>query len=101
MTSNSMRLADSIPTIQELLDSPISNFITLAANDCGYEGTTEDIIVNYVHPLFLKSKEDASQADNTNWCQAMDSQFTEEYWEAAVTEIENLESMSVWKVVDL
>ena len=31
----------------------------------------------------------------------MDSQFTEEYWEAAVTEIENLESMSVWKVVDL
>ena len=30
MKLNSMHLADSIPIIQELLDSPISNFITLA-----------------------------------------------------------------------
>ena len=56
MTLEYMQLADSITTIAELLDSPISNFLTLAANYCGYEGTTEDIIVNYVHPLFLKSK---------------------------------------------
>ena len=77
MTSNSMRLADSIPTIQELLDSPISNFITLAANDCGYEGTTKDPIVNYVHPLFLKYKSAAGQADNPNWCQSMDGQFAD------------------------
>ena len=39
MTLNSMHLEESIPTITELLDSSISNYITLAANDCGYSGT--------------------------------------------------------------
>ena len=61
-----MHLADSIPTISELLDSPISNFVTLDANYCGYSGTIEDLIINYVHPLFLKSKAGASQDYNPN-----------------------------------
>ena len=100
ITLNYMHLADSIPTISELLEIPIFKSITLAANDCGYEGTTKDLIVNYVHPLFLKAKSATSNADNTNWRQAMDGQFSDEYWEAAVTEIETLESMSAWKVVD-
>ena len=52
MTVNSMRLDNSIPTIKELLDSPISKLITLAANDCVYSGTSEDLIVNHVHPFF-------------------------------------------------
>ena len=93
-------MADSIPTITELLDSPISKFIALAANDCGYEGTTQDLIVNYVHPLFLKAKAAASQEDNPNWRQDMNGQFADEYWEAAVTEIETLESMHAWGVVE-
>ena len=77
MTLNYMNPADSILTIAELMDSLISNFVTLAANDCGYEGTTEDPIVNYVHPLFLKYKSAAGQADNPNWCQSMDGQFAD------------------------
>ena len=85
MTLNSMHIADSMPTIAELLDNPISNFVTLAPNDCGYEGTTDDLIVNYVHPLFLKAKAAGSQADNPNWRQAMNFQFSDEYWKAAVT----------------
>ena len=32
MALNYMHLEDSIPKISELLDSPIPNFITLAAN---------------------------------------------------------------------
>ena len=40
MTLKFMHLADSIPTTLELLESPIYNFITLAAKDCGCEGTT-------------------------------------------------------------
>ena len=52
MTLNSMHLEESIPTITELLDSPISKYITLAANDCGYSGTAEELIVNYAHPFF-------------------------------------------------
>ena len=55
-TVNSMHLDDSILDIKELLDSPISKFITLAANYCGYSGTSEDLIVNHVHPFFLKAK---------------------------------------------
>ena len=75
MTLNSMHLDDIIPTISELMDSPISKFITLAANDCGYSGTAEDLIVSYVHPLFLKTKAAASAEDNPNWRQAMNGQF--------------------------
>ena len=86
-TLNSIHLADSIPNIQEYLYSPISNFITLDANDCGYEGSIEYLIVSYLHPLFLTAKADASQADNTNWRQSMSGQFSDKYWEAAVNEI--------------
>ena len=31
---------ERVPTIQELLDSPLANFITLAAKDCGFTGTS-------------------------------------------------------------
>ena len=99
MTLNYVQLADSITTIAELLDSPIYNFVTLDENDCGYEGKTEYLIVNYVHPLSLKATAAASQADNPNQRQAMDDQFADEYWEADVTELETLKSMSAWKVV--
>ncbi len=27
---------DGIPTVSELLESPLAKYITLAANDCGY-----------------------------------------------------------------
>ena len=95
-----MHLADIIPNITELPDIPISEFITLAANDCGYEGTNQDIIVNYMHPLFIKAKSAASKEDNKNWRQDMNGKFADEYWEAAVTEIETLESMHAWEVVN-
>ena len=100
MNLNSMNLEEIIPTITELLDSPISNYITLAANDCGYSGTAEDIIVNYVHPLFLKAKAAESSEENPNWRQEMNGQFADEYWDASVSEIETLESMKAWEVVD-
>ena len=80
MTLNDMHLADSIPTVVELLDSPIYNLITLATNDCSYEGTNEYLIVHYLHPLFMKAKACASQADNPDLRQAMDGQFAVEYW---------------------
>jgi len=50
-----MTMTDEIPTVANLMDSPLAKYITLAANDCGYSGTAEDLIVNYVHPLFLKA----------------------------------------------
>ena len=84
---NSIHLDDSIPTIKELLDSQIYKFITLAANNCGYLGTSEDPIVNHVHQFFLKAKAAASAEYNPNWRQAMNGQFADVYWEAAVIEI--------------
>ena len=53
-----------------------------------------------MHPLFLKAKADASQEDNPNWRQAMNGQFADDYWEAVVTDIETLESMHAWEVVE-
>ena len=88
-----MHLDYSIPTIKEWLDIPISKFIALDANDCEYSGTSEDLIVNHVHPLFLKSKAAVSAEDDPNWLQARNGQIADEYWEAAVTEIETLEFM--------
>ncbi len=47
-----LSMTDGIPTVAELMDSPLAKYITLAANDCGYSGTAEELIVTYVHPLF-------------------------------------------------
>ena len=67
-----LTLTDGIPTVAELMDSPLAKYITLAANDCGYGGTAEELIVSYVHPLFLKLKAHSavSKEDNPNWSQA-------------------------------
>ena len=40
----------------KLMSSPLAKYISLATNDCGYGGTAEELIVNHVHPLFLKAK---------------------------------------------
>jgi hypothetical protein len=65
-----LSMTDGIPTVAELLDSPLAKYITLAANDCGYSGTVEELIVNYVHPLFLKAHSAASKLDNPSWKEA-------------------------------
>ena len=62
-----MTLTDKIPTVADLMNSPLAKYITLAANDCGYSGTVDELIVTYVHPFFLKSHSAASREDNPNW----------------------------------
>ncbi len=57
-------MTDGIPTVAELMGSHLAKYITLAANDCGYSGTAEELIVNYVHLLFLKAHSAASKLDN-------------------------------------
>ena len=87
-------------TVDAILSSPISKFIHLAANNCGYNGSTKELICKWVHPFFLKAKSAASKEDNPNWWQAMSGPFADDYWKAAVTEIETLESMRAWDIVD-
>jgi len=73
--SNLEYSTDGIPTIAELLESPLAKYITLAANDCGYSGTAEELIMSYVHPLFLKAHSAASKEDNPSWKQATQGKF--------------------------
>ena len=59
-----MLLEDSLPSISDLINSPLSKYITLAANNCGYNGTAEEVMVQYVHPLFLRVHSAASKEVN-------------------------------------
>jgi len=95
-----MSLVDQCPTVAELMASPLARYITLAANDCGYSGTAEELIVDYVHPLFLKAKSSASREDNPNWREATRGIFADDYWNAMKVELATLESMGAWEVVD-
>ncbi len=72
-------MSDEVPTIEELMASPLSKFIHLAANECGYNGTRIELICDWVHPLFLKAKSAASREDNPTWKEAMTGPFADEY----------------------
>jgi len=87
-------------SISKIMSGPLANFISLAARDSGFEGNVENVVLECVHPLFLKAKAAASAADNPNWNQAMNSKFANDWWKAAVREIQTLEEMDAWEVVD-
>ena len=70
---------EKFPTFDELMDSPLDNHISLAAKTCGYGGTTEELIVNYVHLLLFKAKSAASQEENPNWREATKGVFFDNY----------------------
>ena len=68
-------LASDLPSIEDIMNCSMSKFIQFTANDCGYHGSKKDLIVNWIHPLFLKSKSAASQEDTPNWRQVMNGLF--------------------------
>ena len=80
--------------------SPLVQYITLGDNDYVYSGTTEELIINYIHPLFLKAKPYASKDDNRNWREATTGVFADNYWKAVKADIATLEYMGAWKIVD-
>jgi hypothetical protein len=55
MALMSLTLDKSITTVADLLASHLENYITLVANDCGYSGTVNKLIVIHIHPLFIKA----------------------------------------------
>ena len=63
---NKMDSKDKIPTLADLMENIVARLITLAANDCSYEGTTNELIFNWVHPLFLKAHAEYSKYYNPN-----------------------------------
>jgi hypothetical protein len=96
----SLTLDETIPTVADLLASPLAKYITLAANDCGYSGKAKELIVIYVHLLLLKAHSAASKADNPSWREATRGKFSDEYWKAMKLEIATLEAIGAWSVID-
>ena len=56
MSLQSMMVGEQRPTVAEITASILTNYISLAANNCLYDGTAAELMVNYVQPLFLKTK---------------------------------------------
>ncbi len=100
MALMSLMLVKAIPTVADLLASPLARYITQSANDCGHSGTAEELIVSYVQPLFLKAHSATSKAANSSWREATRGKFAEEYWEAMKLEIATLENIDAWSLVD-
>ena len=61
MLLKSMTVGEQHTTVSDLMDSLLGKYIGVTANDCGYGGTSDDLIVNDIHLLFLKAKYSASR----------------------------------------
>ena len=96
----SLALDKTIPTVADLLASPLAKYITLTANDCGYTGNAKELIVTYSNPLFLKVHSAARKAYNPSWHEATRGKFSNEYWKAMKLEIASLETIDAWSVID-
>ena len=106
MAKHSMRIDDptsmakEIPTVDELMASPLGKFITLAINNSRFSGSTRELFCETIHPLFLIAQSADSKADNPRWHEAMNGEFADEFWDAMKTEVATLEGMESWEVVD-
>ena len=82
------------------METPLDIFINPSTSYCGYEGTTNKLIVNWVYPLFLKAKAEASEEDKPSWNQAIKFPLADGYCQYVCTKLETLEGMVAWDVVD-
>ena len=48
----------------------------------------------------LTAKSKGNYTDNPSWIQTMNGPFSQEYWEASCLEVETLEKMNAWSVID-
>ena len=68
--------------IGEVLNIPLDSFIAFAVNNCGYSEPAHDMMINYVHTLFLKEKSESRKEDNPNCWQDMNGPSVYEYWKS-------------------
>ena len=66
---------DDLKSIEYALNISLSKFITFSSNYCGYTFKTHDLVLNWVHTMFIKSKAAASNEDNPNWWEAISGLF--------------------------
>ncbi len=94
------KLEEVAPTLEEFLNSPLSQYVTLATNNTYYSGSITELVCQDVHPAFMNAKLGISKADNPGWDDAMRGPEAAEFWKAAELEIATLEKMKSWQVVD-
>ncbi len=87
-----------VPTADVLLFSDLAWFVHFAATNCGFNGSVESLVVNWLCHLMLAEKSRGNDLDNLNWLQEMNGSWEEEYWEAACIEVETLENLDNWKL---
>ena len=66
-----MATIDGFPYIQDVLNSPLCQFINSLDDGCGYIGTNHDLIIIWAHPMFIKTKVVETKKDKHNWWEAM------------------------------
>ena len=56
-------------------------------------------MVEWLHPMFLKTNSEYSKKDNPNWCEDISGSFSDQYYNSDCTEIETLDHIEAWGVV--
>ena len=56
MSNSELAFVDAVPMPADILRSPLGKFVKFAANESGYNGAPNELIVKWVHPMFLKAK---------------------------------------------
>ena len=85
------KISEELPTVSDFMASPLAKFVTLAAQDSGHTGRTEDLFMTHVQPLFLQARAKANKADTPSWKETMRSDHASNWFKAAQIEVETLE----------
>ena len=49
-------ISEELPTVSDFMASPLAKFVTIATQDSGYSGRTEDLFMTKVPPLFCRQR---------------------------------------------
>ena len=74
-----------IPSPGDFLEDNLTKFVHFAAADCGFGGSIEALVVNWLHHLMLESKTANTDGENPTWRKEMNGPFADEYWEESGT----------------
>ena len=89
-----------ITSPEDLLEDNLTNFVNFDDAHCGFDGSIKYLVVNWIHHLILAAKTANTNGENPTWRQAINGPFSGGYWETACTEVETLERMKAWEVVE-
>ena len=78
----------------------LSQFATISSGTCGFHGESKSFMVEELYPLLLAAKAAMNKEDYPTWWDAMKSANADDWWAAAKKEIETLEGIDAWEVVD-